>query len=112
MPASQGFGASETISHGALKDQIKFMQDRLTQNAQELTAKDLTIQSIEIEKRETLRKYESLDLANYELEEKLSGAESRCAMLEAENASLKQQLSQQASQLCSKGPKRGQLNTT
>lgn len=43
------------------------MQDRLNIVTRELETKELMFRQIEIEKRDNNRKYEALDLANFEL---------------------------------------------
>ena len=66
------------------------MQDRLNIVTRELETKELMFRQIEIEKRDNNRKYEALDLANFELQERLSIAESRAEEFERENLSLNQ----------------------
>ena len=50
-----------------MRDQIRFMQERINHVSKELEAREQTINQIEIEKRETNRKYEALDLSTFEL---------------------------------------------
>ena len=68
------------------------MQDRLNIVTRELETKELMFRQIEIEKRDNNRKYEALDLANFELQERLSIAESRAEEFERENLSLNQKI--------------------
>jgi hypothetical protein len=57
-----------------------------------LTTKDQTIQQIEIEKREVIRKYEAIEQVNLLMTERVAAAEAKVEMLEAQNASLNQQV--------------------
>ena len=50
-----------------MREQIKFMSDKINQAQTDLEQKEQFIQSIELEKRETFRKYEALEMHNFEL---------------------------------------------
>lgn len=75
-----------------MRDQIRFMQERLNLVTRELETKELVFRQNEIEKRETSRKYEALELANFELQERLSISESRTEELEIENLNLNKKI--------------------
>ena len=60
------------ISNHAMRDQIKFMSDKITKAMAELEGKELLVQQIELEKREAYRKYEAIEVQNFELQEKLT----------------------------------------
>ena len=60
------------ISNHAMRDQIRFMSDRITKAMAELEEKELLVQQIELEKREAYRKYEAIEVQNFELQEKLT----------------------------------------
>lgn len=64
-----------------MREQIKFMSDKITKAMSELETKEMLMQQIELEKREAYRKYEVLEVQNFELLEKLTFAQ-----LEAETA--------------------------
>ena len=55
-----------------MRDQIKFMSDKITKAMAELEGKELLVQQIELEKREAYRKYEAIEVQNFELQEKLT----------------------------------------
>ena len=57
------------------------MSDKITKAMSELETKEMLMQQIELEKREAYRKYEVLEVQNFELLEKLTFAQ-----LEAETA--------------------------
>lgn len=60
------------ISNQAMRDQIKFMSEKIEKSMAELEGKELLVQQIELEKREAYRKYEALEVQNFELQEKLT----------------------------------------
>ena len=76
------------ISNHAMRDQIRFMSDRITKAMAELEEKELLVQQIELEKREAYRKYEAIEVQNFELQEKLtlSQIEVETAKKEAKDA--------------------------
>ena len=55
-----------------MRDQIKFMSEKIEKAVAELEGKELLVQQIELEKREAYRKYEALEVQNFELQEKLT----------------------------------------
>ena len=55
-----------------MRDQIKFMSEKIEKSMAELEGKELLVQQIELEKREAYRKYEALEVQNFELQEKLT----------------------------------------
>ena len=55
-----------------MRDQIKFMSDKITRAMTELETKEHMVQQIDLEKREAYRKYEVLEVQNFELQEKLT----------------------------------------
>ena len=57
-----------------MREQIKFMSDKITKAMSELETKEMLMQQIELEKREAYRKYEVLEVQNFELLEKLTFA--------------------------------------
>ena len=71
-----------------MRDQIKFMSDKITKAVAELEGKELLVQQIELEKREAYRKYEAIEVQNFELQEKLtlSQIEVETAKKEAKDA--------------------------
>ena len=71
-----------------MRDQIKFMSDKITKAMAELEGKELLVQQIELEKREAYRKYEAIEVQNFELQEKLtlSQIEVETAKKEAKDA--------------------------
>ena len=58
-----------------MREQIKFMSEKLEKAQSELDAKVMLVQQIELEKREAYRKHELLEVQNFELQEKLTKAE-------------------------------------
>ena len=64
-----------------MKDQIKFMTDSIEQAQRELEQKQLLIHKIEAEKRDVARKFEALEVSNFELQEQLT-----IAQIDAEEA--------------------------
>ena len=50
-----------------MRDQIKFMSDKIEKAMTDLESKELLVQQIELEKREAYRKYEALEVQNFEL---------------------------------------------
>lgn len=58
-----------------MREQIKFMSEKLEQKQSELEAKEMLMQQIELEKREAYRKHEVLEMQNFELQEKLTQAQ-------------------------------------
>lgn len=63
---------TQEISTQAMRDQIKFMSDKITRAMTELETKEHMVQQIDLEKREAYRKYEVLEVQNFELQEKLT----------------------------------------
>ena len=62
-----------------LKEQLSFMQDKVQKAASEIEQKERLIQAIESEKREVMRKYETVEFENFELKEKLQSLTLRSA---------------------------------
>lgn len=55
-----------------LREQLNYLKDKVDKATHELEDKERLIQQIEREKRDYLRKYETLELANFELQEKMA----------------------------------------
>ena len=60
------------ISITAMREQIKFMTDKLEETQRDLEAKEMLIQRIESEKRDALRNYEQIEMQHFELQEKFT----------------------------------------
>jgi TolA-binding protein len=82
---SKAIQQTHEISGQAMRDQIKFMQDRITAIQKELEEKELTIRTVEMEKRENARKFDALESQHFELQERLSIAETKAEELERSN---------------------------
>ena len=63
---------SQEISGQAMREQIKFMSEKIEKAQSELEQKELLVQQIELEKREAYRKQENLEVQNFELQEQLT----------------------------------------
>lgn len=59
-----------------MREQLNFLQEKIARSRQELEEKERLVQQIEREKREYIRKYESLEFANFEIQEKLNQIQS------------------------------------
>lgn len=55
-----------------LKEQLKFMTDRIKTATIELEDKERVIQKLEHEKRDLLRNFENIELENFKMQEKLT----------------------------------------
>jgi hypothetical protein len=52
-----------------LRDQLKFLSERIKKATTELEEKELVIQKLEHEKREFQRNFENIELENFEMQE-------------------------------------------
>ncbi len=50
-----------------LKDQLKFMSERMKKTTHDLEEKERVIQKMEHERRELERKYEAMELENFQM---------------------------------------------
>jgi hypothetical protein len=55
-----------------LKDQVSFLQSKISKATLELEEKERIIQQIEREKRDCQRKFETIEFANFEMQEKVT----------------------------------------
>ena len=76
------------ISITAMREQIKFMTDKLEETQRDLEAKEMLIQRIESEKRDALRNYEQIEMQHFELQEKFTQAQVDVEQTKAENVNL------------------------
>ena len=60
------------ISNNAMREQIKFLTERIEKAQGELQSKEMLVEQIELEKRESYRKFEALENQVFELQEKLT----------------------------------------
>ena len=75
------FSQTLEVSNQALKDQIKFMSEKLQRAMKDLEEKELLVEQIELDKREAYRKYDAMEQLNFEFQERLT-----VAQVEAETA--------------------------
>lgn len=79
-----------------MRDQIKFMSEKLEASQAELELKEELVRQLVNEKREANRNVESLENLNFELQEKLSLALSEAEKAKKDSQNLSQQLIVQA----------------
>jgi len=81
-----------------LKDQLKFLGSKIQQATQEIEEKERVIQKLEHEKREFQRKFEHVELENFQMQELMAQSASRpadCLMTGADNGFKTPSLSKQ-----------------
>lgn len=57
-----------------LRDQLKFMSERMKKTTLDLEEKERVIQKMEHERRELERKYEAMELENFQMQEKMASS--------------------------------------
>ena len=93
-----------------MKDQIKFMTDTIEKAQSELEQKQWLIHKIEAEKRDVARKFEALEVSNFELQEQLTMAQIDAEEAKKEAANLSKQMINMSQQRCSTSPRQTKLD--
>lgn len=79
MSSNSGIGCLAQLKDGSseftvvfLKDQLKFLTEKVKKASQELEEKEKVIQKLEHEKREYQRNFENMELENFQMQEKIN----------------------------------------
>ena len=86
-----------------MREQIKFMSQKLEQKQSELEQKEILVQQIELEKRDAYRKHESLEVQCFELQEKLTQAQVEVETIKRESKEHVQEILNRSGALVGQG---------